>query len=215
MPVENSKELHFGPPLTLLVRGFLNVEHNRNAVFIVLSDDALVRICPISLDYAIFFDRALCTFKVGQIDHWNHVGQSRRARLLLQHWKSLRGRNLLSLSLVEFVCVGVRTGAKVLLHGAKVLLDGTKVLLDAIPNALWQLIALTTLNHLQILIWSWLVGGRHNFLVQSYVGLVLSNRLEVCPRHVFYLGGFSSGQNYATDFAPRSFWAEKRQWWHF
>ncbi len=56
MAVENSKELNFGPPLTLLVRWFLNVEHNRNSVFIVLSNYALVCISPIGLDYSIFFD---------------------------------------------------------------------------------------------------------------------------------------------------------------
>lgn len=56
MAVENSKKLNFGPPLTLLVRWFLNVEHNGNAVLIVLSNDALIRIGPIGLDYSIFFD---------------------------------------------------------------------------------------------------------------------------------------------------------------
>jgi len=67
--VKNSKELNFGPPLTLLVRRFLNVENNGNAVFIVLSDDALVRIGPIRLDYPVFFDRALCIFKVWKVNH--------------------------------------------------------------------------------------------------------------------------------------------------
>ena len=56
MAVENSKELNFGPPLTLLVRWFLNVEHNGYAVFIVLSYNALVCIGPIGFDYSIFFD---------------------------------------------------------------------------------------------------------------------------------------------------------------
>jgi hypothetical protein len=147
--VKNSKELNFGPPLTLLVRWFLNIENNGNAVFIVLSDDALVRIRPVRLDYPVFFDRTLCIFKVWKVNHWNHIGQSSRASFLLQNWQSLRGSNVLSWSMVEFICVGRRSGAKGLLY--------------AIPNSLRQLIALTALDHLQILIWSRLIGWRHSF----------------------------------------------------
>jgi len=75
--VKNSEELDLGPPLTLLVGWFLNVEHNRNAVFVVLSDDALVRISSISLNDAVFFNRTLCILKIWKIDHRNHKGQGR------------------------------------------------------------------------------------------------------------------------------------------
>jgi len=54
--IENSKELDLRPSLTLLIGWLLNVEHNRNAVFVVLSDNALISIGSIGFDNSVFFN---------------------------------------------------------------------------------------------------------------------------------------------------------------
>ena len=64
--VEDSEEGAFGPALALLLRGFLHVKHNRHAVFVVVPDDALVRVRSVGFDDSVLLDRVLGRFEVGQ-----------------------------------------------------------------------------------------------------------------------------------------------------
>ena len=55
MTVEDSKEAHLGPvTLPMLVFRLKNIQDNGDSILIVLSNNTLVGICSISLNYAAF-----------------------------------------------------------------------------------------------------------------------------------------------------------------
>lgn len=65
--VKNGKKLAFGPAVADLLRGLLDVQHNRDAVFVVVSNDSLVSVGRIGLDDAVLLGRALCLLVVRQL----------------------------------------------------------------------------------------------------------------------------------------------------
>ena len=64
MPIIDAKEGAGRPRFMLPVLGLDNVENDRNAILVVVSDEALVRIGRIGSDNAIPFIAALCRLMV-------------------------------------------------------------------------------------------------------------------------------------------------------
>jgi hypothetical protein len=68
----NSEKRAFRPGFMLPLFWLNNVKDNRNPIFIVIPDEALVCICCISSDYAVALKAALGRFVI-----WNHNTGSR------------------------------------------------------------------------------------------------------------------------------------------
>jgi hypothetical protein len=67
MPIENGKKLTFWPPVTNFLRRFLNIQHDRNSIFIIISYYTLVCICCVGFNNTVFFLGAFRRFKIWQI----------------------------------------------------------------------------------------------------------------------------------------------------
>ena len=59
MTIEDGEERAFGPPVALLLRWLLHVEHDGHPVLIVVSNDALVGVRCVGLNHPILFHRIL------------------------------------------------------------------------------------------------------------------------------------------------------------
>ena len=64
MPIINREKAANRPLCRFVIRRLGNVHYYRDAVFIVVSDESLVRICCIGTHYSIPFERALCLLMV-------------------------------------------------------------------------------------------------------------------------------------------------------
>ena len=76
--IEDCKEGAFGPSITLLLRWLLHIEHNRNSVFVVVTNDALIGVCCVGLHHAVLLDRVLGRLEVWKRDVGELQGLSRR-----------------------------------------------------------------------------------------------------------------------------------------
>jgi len=65
--VEDREKGALGPAVTLLLDGFLHVEHYRDAVLVVVPDDSLVRVGCIGLHDAVLFYGVLGRLKVRKL----------------------------------------------------------------------------------------------------------------------------------------------------
>jgi hypothetical protein len=65
--VKNCKKLAFGPTVANLLRRLLDIQYNRNTVFVVVSNDSLVSVSCIGLNHAVLLCRAFCLFVVWQL----------------------------------------------------------------------------------------------------------------------------------------------------
>lgn len=65
--VKDCKKLALGPPITLLIRRFLNIKNDGYTVFIVSPDYSLISVRSISLYHTVFLCGALSSLKIGQL----------------------------------------------------------------------------------------------------------------------------------------------------
>jgi hypothetical protein len=83
--VEDGEKLAFGPPVAHLLRWLLDIKHDRDPVFIVISYHALVSIRSVRLDNPNFLLRAFCLLEVWQLDvrYFQRGNQGGRVEKLL------------------------------------------------------------------------------------------------------------------------------------
>jgi hypothetical protein len=93
MTIENAEESTFWPVVTFLIRRLHDVKNYGDTVLIIVSDYSLISISSISRDYAILSDRALCLFKVWQLDSvWIWIRcVSKEQGIDICHTRGLRG----------------------------------------------------------------------------------------------------------------------------
>jgi hypothetical protein len=65
--IKNGKKRALWPSVTFFLLRLLNVEHNTNSIFIIISNDPLVSIGCISFNHSVLFDRVLGALEVGQL----------------------------------------------------------------------------------------------------------------------------------------------------
>ena len=68
MPVENGEKGTLRPAIAFLLRRLLHIEHDRDPVLVVVSNNALVCVRSIGFDDAVFFDRVLGLLKIWQLN---------------------------------------------------------------------------------------------------------------------------------------------------
>ena len=74
--IEYGKEGAFGPAITFLLRRFLHIKHDRDSIFVVISNNTLIGVGSIRLYDTILLDRVLSRLKIRKL----HVGKLKRLR---------------------------------------------------------------------------------------------------------------------------------------
>ena len=80
MTIENGEEGAFRPAVTLFLGRFLHVEHDRDSVFVVVSNYSLVCVSCVGPHHAVLFDRVFGRLEVGKL-HVRQVERLSRGRV--------------------------------------------------------------------------------------------------------------------------------------